>query len=185
MSAPSIEALTAKGSPNTPAQWANLRLLQKFLGDLPFEYTITSAYRTSAHNAAIGGSSTSQHPNGLAVDLVPQGLTNRELATWLWVNRNQYPELDQVIWYTSTNHVHIGICPPKAEGCVAGAPRKSFLAAGSEGSGYSSWSPSSEEIASISSRFPFGRPWPWLLIGAGVAAAATLGIGLYIFTRGR
>ena len=72
--------------------------------------------------------------NGLGMDLEPRGMTNEELATWLWANRASYPELDQVIWYTYKTHVHIGICPTGARNCESGAPRGRFYKARSEGS---------------------------------------------------
>ena len=34
-------------------------------------YSVTSGFRTVLHNTAVGGSETSRHRNGLAVDLVP------------------------------------------------------------------------------------------------------------------
>ena len=45
--------------------------------------TINSSYRSPALNAAVGGSSRSQHCNGQAVDFEIQGVSNKELADWV------------------------------------------------------------------------------------------------------
>lgn len=45
--------------------------------------TVTSGYRSPELNKAIGGSTTSDHCKGLAVDFEVPGLDNRELALWI------------------------------------------------------------------------------------------------------
>ena len=54
---------------------------------------INSGYRGPALNAAVGGSSKSQHCNGMAVDFEIDGLPNPELAKWVSENC----EFDQII----------------------------------------------------------------------------------------
>jgi hypothetical protein len=54
---------------------------------------INSGYRGPALNAAVGGSSKSQHCNGEAVDFEIDGLANPELAQWVADNC----EFDQII----------------------------------------------------------------------------------------
>ena len=54
---------------------------------------INSGYRGAALNAAVGGSSKSQHCNGEAVDFEIDGLANPELAKWVASNC----EFDQII----------------------------------------------------------------------------------------
>ena len=54
---------------------------------------INSGYRGAALNAAVGGSSKSQHCNGEAVDFEIDGLANPELAKWVSENC----EFDQII----------------------------------------------------------------------------------------
>lgn len=185
MGKPTLEALTTRGSPSDTNTLVNLNLLRKFLGAVPFQYAITSAYRSPSYNQSIGGSSTSQHPNGLAVDIVPNAMTNRELATWFWIHQHSYPELDQLIWYSSSRHLHIGICPPGGAGCLGGAPRKEFYSASSEGLGYNRWAPSQAEIAAVQAKFPQGRPLPWGWILGGLSLAIALGTGGYIWYRRR
>ena len=183
MRKPTLEALTTRGRPSDTDTLVNLNLLRKFLGAVPFQYAITSGYRSPEYNQSIGGSSTSQHPNGLAVDLVPNGMTNRELATWFWIHKDSYPELDQVIWYSTTRHLHIGICPPASSNCIGGAPRKDFYAASGEGLGYNRWAPTQAEVNSVNARFPQGKPLPWgWILGAG-ALTIVAGLGVYFYIR--
>jgi len=54
---------------------------------------INSGYRGPALNAAVGGSSKSQHCNGEAIDFEIDGLANPELARWV----SQNCEFDQII----------------------------------------------------------------------------------------
>ena len=191
----SLEDLTvsstarALGLDNRPASslhFDNLELTNKFLQSLPFGVTITSVYRSPVVNSAVGGSSTSQHMNGLGMDLVPQGMTNKELATWLWANRASYPELDQVIWYTNSAHVHIGICPAKATNCVSGAPRGDFYSANKESSSYTRWLPDDASITQVVSMYAQARPRRFLalkILAAGVGVAGLLGLIILIRRR--
>jgi hypothetical protein len=54
---------------------------------------ITSGYRSPALNEAIGGSSTSQHSKGEAVDLEVLGVSTAEVCEWIAANTN----FDQLI----------------------------------------------------------------------------------------
>lgn len=185
MGKPTLEALTTRGSPTDTNTIVNLELVRKFLGTVPFEYAITSAYRSPEYNRSIGGSSSSQHPNGLAVDIVPNAMTSRELATWFWIHKDSYPDLDQVIWYRNTRHLHIGICSGGASNCIGGAPRQDFYAASSEGLGYDRWAPTQAEVNSVNARFPQGKPLPWgWILGAG-ALTIVAGLGAYFYIRSR
>lgn len=166
----------------------NLELLSDFAARLPFQGTVTSGYRTPAVNAAVKGSSSSQHPNGLALDIVPHGMTNREAAQRLFEQRHLFPELDQVIWYLDTSHVHIGICPPGGIGCVSATPRGMFLSARKEGDTYTSWTPALvqaavEQVSNVATTASFQivqqhrrRPWvaPVALGSAGLLVAAVV-----------
>mgnify|MGYP003678895704 CR=1 FL=1 len=55
---------------------------------------VTSGYRSAELNAAIGGSSKSQHSKGEAADFEITGVVNYELAQWI---RDHIPEFDQLI----------------------------------------------------------------------------------------
>jgi hypothetical protein len=141
--------VTSQNKPNQPSteqHRAHLSMLSDFLAKIPYEVKVTSGYRTPEVNKGAGGSATSQHTNGLAADVVPQGLTNRQLATWLYKNKDLFPELDQVIWYETTSHMHVGICPPGAKNCPrSSGPRQEFMV--KTASGYKPWTPSSSELA--------------------------------------
>jgi zinc D-Ala-D-Ala carboxypeptidase len=179
LSSVTVTSTGISNSPATSAHSANLSLLSDFLGKLPFPFIVTSGYRSPAVNAAVGGSSTSQHPNGLAVDLSPTGMTNEEAAAWLYANKASFPELDQVIWYTNTTHVHIGICPPGATGCVSGAPRGQFLKTTKESSSvYLPWAPTAAQAASMAAQVAYQTPWTTYLKLYGLwlgVAGVTLG----------
>jgi zinc D-Ala-D-Ala carboxypeptidase len=54
---------------------------------------INSGYRSPALNKAVGGSKTSQHCNGQAVDMEIDGVPNKVLADWITENC----DFDQVI----------------------------------------------------------------------------------------
>ena len=71
--------------------------------------TITSGYRTPAHNAAVGGVSGSYHVKGMAADIAVQGVKSRDVA--------QYAEslkIGGIGWYEKSNFVHIDT----RSGCV-------------------------------------------------------------------
>lgn len=54
---------------------------------------INSGYRSPALNKAVGGSNTSQHSTGQAVDIEVPGKSNQEVAVWIRDNL----EFDQLI----------------------------------------------------------------------------------------
>jgi hypothetical protein len=187
-------ALTVSGAANsrgisnqpTSAQHkANLSLLSDFLAKIPFPVRVTSAYRSPEVNAAVGGSSSSQHPNGLGVDISPTTISNRDLATWFYKNINSFPELDQAIFYTQDSHIHLGICPPGATGCVNGAPRHDFRWATGEGGTYLPWGPTPAEMAKQALNLAVRNPLKiGLLVAAGVGSVALIG-GLFWVRRVR
>ena len=177
----------SRGLDNRPASslhYANLELTRKFLQDLPFDFTLTSVYRSPVVNSAVGGSSTSQHMNGLGIDLVPTGMTNKELATWLWANQASYPELDQVIWYRDKGHAHIGICPAKATNCVSGAPRADFYEAKNEGSTYTRWLPDNASLSQVVTMYAQSRPRVFMgakILALTLGAAGVVGLGVLLW----
>jgi putative chitinase len=94
------ETATRKRIDNTPnAQHAqNLKnVCEKILEPVRNHFgkpvRINSGYRGPALNAAVGGSSKSQHCNGEAVDFEIDGLPNPDLAKWVAENC----EFDQII----------------------------------------------------------------------------------------
>ena len=97
-----IVSPTAKklGIPNTPTQehienmkYVCEKILEPVRAHFGKPVTINSSYRSPAVNAKVGGSKTSQHCNGQAVDFEIQGVSNKALADWVGDNL----EFDQVI----------------------------------------------------------------------------------------
>lgn len=94
------ETATRKGIDNSPnpEHLANLmevckHILEPVRKHFNKPVQINSAYRGPKLNAAVGGSKTSQHCNGQAVDFEIDGLPNPELAKWVSENC----EFDQLI----------------------------------------------------------------------------------------
>lgn len=108
------DTATAGGLDNspTPAHLANLRvtalgmqMVRLVLGGRPI--TVTSAYRSPAVNARVGGTETSAHPMGYAVDFRAAGLSSYYAAKLL-VGKLPY---DQLIHEPSRRIVHISFDP--------------------------------------------------------------------------
>lgn len=57
-------------------------LLQKIRDHFGKPLTITSAYRTAAHNKAVGGATYSQHCYGMAADIRVQGVSVETVAAY-------------------------------------------------------------------------------------------------------
>lgn len=72
---------------------------------------ITSAWRSAARNAEIGGSATSQHMQGEAVDTVAWLVPIRTLAARVLasVRAGQAPAFGQIIFYPNEGHVHVSL----------------------------------------------------------------------------
>ena len=125
-----------KGIDNTPTQehLENLKVICEEVFDKVREYFgvplfISSGYRSAALNKAIGGSSTSDHNLGRALDLDQDGhgngVTNADVFKFIKDNL----EFDQLIWEFGTDKnpdwVHVGY--------REGANRKQILKAVREG----------------------------------------------------
>lgn len=90
----------AKGIDNTPTpeHLSNMKhVCEKILEPVRAYFKkpvqVNSSYRSPALNRAIGGSSTSQHVNGQAVDFEIPGISNKTVADWVSENL----EFDQII----------------------------------------------------------------------------------------
>ena len=102
-----IVSPTAKrlGLPNTPTAQhiENMRYCcEKILEPVRAKFgpvQVNSSYRAPAVNKAVGGSKTSQHVNGQAIDFEVPGVDNKKVADWVADNL----EFDQVIleFYTA------------------------------------------------------------------------------------
>jgi hypothetical protein len=69
---------------------------------------VTSWYRSPGVNAAVGGSKTSDHITGFAVDFRAVG---RDALACAKVIANSPLLFDQLIWYPSQNRLHISFAP--------------------------------------------------------------------------
>lgn len=101
----------ARGIKNDPgpAHLANLRRvaigLEWARSILGRPIRLTSGYRSPALNAAVGGSRTSDHANGLAADITVSGMSALEVARQLADSPMQF---DQLIYESDRNVVHLG-----------------------------------------------------------------------------
>lgn len=99
---PTAKRLGLSNTP-TPEHLANMKYVcEKILEPVRARFgpvTVNSSYRSPAVNKAVGGSKTSQHVNGEAVDFEVNGMSNKDLADWVADNL----EFDQVIleFYTA------------------------------------------------------------------------------------
>ena len=81
--------------------------------------TITSGYRTAAHNAAVGGAKSSQHLLGRAADIRVQGVSVEDVAAYAeslmpdWGGIGRYPK-DAAHPSRKTGWVHIDTRPNKS-----------------------------------------------------------------------
>ena len=136
---PTAKKLGLSNTP-TPEHIENMRYCcEKILEPVRAKFgpvTINSSYRAPAVNKAVGGSKTSQHVNGQAIDFEVKGVDNKTVADWVADNL----EFDQVIleFYTAgdknSGWVHASI---KKEG----GNRKQRLIAKKSKAGGTSYTP--------------------------------------------
>ena len=79
-------------------------LLQKIRDHFGAAVTINSAYRTPAHNKAVGGATGSQHVKGTAADIVVAGAAPLEVAQYA---EYLLPESGGIGVYQSFTHVDV------------------------------------------------------------------------------
>lgn len=121
------------GIDNVPDAYARnnlLQLTQNLLDPLRAALgkpiRVTSGYRSRELNAAIGGSKTSAHLNGLAVDVKVNDMTSQQLCDYILYNRDKESlEWDQLIWYAPERggHLHIGYALGRRRFQVLHAPK--------------------------------------------------------------
>lgn len=105
--------VTSTGLPNDLPLWARANVgdlvanvLDPLRRKLNKPIRITSGYRSPEVNAAVGGSKTSDHMTGRAVDLAVAGMSAREIAD---VIRGMNLPYDQLIVYSPDRggHLHV------------------------------------------------------------------------------
>jgi len=77
----------------------HLRLLQELREHFDSPVLISSAYRCPAHNIAVGGVTSSQHPKGLATDITVAGVSVKEV--WEYCDKI----FDGLGKYKNFNHI--------------------------------------------------------------------------------
>lgn len=92
-----------------------LNIIREFLG-IPL--IVNSGYRNKELNRKVKGVITSKHLEGLATDVVPKGMTTKEI--WEKLKNSKYSSMiDQCILYRNKGFVHIGF--------TDGIPRQQFF----------------------------------------------------------
>lgn len=93
-------------------QRLQLAILAQWLRDLAgTPGTITSASRSPAHNAKVGGTESSQHMRAEAIDIVFRLTPLRTLASRVLssIAAGDAPRFGQIIFYTDKGHVHLSL----------------------------------------------------------------------------
>ena len=111
------DKLGIDNEPETAQQRANLvwltdkiREMESLTADIVSPWPITSGYRNTVLNAAVGGESMSRHLSGLAVDV---GLSDPQKAMlYEAVVALKDPSLQQAIIYEWQNSLHFGFFGP-------------------------------------------------------------------------
>lgn len=86
------------------------RVLELVRAELDMPLVITSGWRSSQRNKAIGGAKFSDHPTGYAVDVMCPYLNASKLgACFLSAYKRKLVDYDQLIIYPK--HVHVSIAP--------------------------------------------------------------------------
>lgn len=99
-----------EGIDNTPDSFAEENIkyaasrLEKFREYLEVPFKINSWYRCEVLNDMVGGSETSAHKHGLAIDFVPLGMDVNEAYKKIIQSGKSY---DQLIQYPKNNFIHI------------------------------------------------------------------------------
>ena len=117
-----ILTVTRKGLANNPNQFelANMKLLAEKVFEPLREWVggpirINSFFRCKALNKAIGGSTTSQHCKGQAMDIDDGGCKKTNAEMYEWIKENL--DFDQMIWEfgddKNPNWVHVSYVSPE------------------------------------------------------------------------
>ena len=80
--------------------------VRSLLGNKPLR--VTSWYRSPELNSAVGGSKTSDHVTGYAVDFRATGMNAYQAARMIEASPLMF---DQLIWYPGEDRLHISFAP--------------------------------------------------------------------------
>lgn len=117
-----LESETAMtlGIENFPS-WSEVERMKKFASEVldvirshwGQSLLVSSGYRVPELNVAVGGSPTSDHQNGLAVDIKLPSWSKRKISELYHLvyelTEKGIVEIDQVIYYRSKKIIHIGV----------------------------------------------------------------------------
>jgi len=108
------EANTFRDNPFRPLWEHRLKMLadtlQKVRDELDMPIVVTSGWRSRQRNNAVGGSPTSDHPNGYCADVMCPYISAAKLASaFQSAKRRGLINYDQLIIYPK--HVHISVNP--------------------------------------------------------------------------
>lgn len=104
-----LEEMGGVGAPSSVQQALadTAQRMEAFRAIVGAPFKVTSGYRSAGHNADVGGSATSDHPNGRAVDGAFIGPTMFDV--WKKLDAATLPAFDQIIFYPfTTGHIHFG-----------------------------------------------------------------------------
>lgn len=118
-----------------PDQWRSSKLLElaalaQWLRDLAGSPgRVTSAFRSPARNAEVGGTETSQHKKGEAIDIVFPLASLRAIAEQVLAAKatGRAPPFGQLIFYADKGHIHASLA---TLGIRNGETRFSFVEGG-------------------------------------------------------
>ena len=79
------------------------------LRDVVGRIVITSSYRTLAHNTAIGGATTPQHPTAKAADFTVPGKSNAEVYCTILRLIPHVMDEGGLGWYGESGHIHYDV----------------------------------------------------------------------------
>jgi len=102
------------------------KLLDPLRGTIAEPIYILSGYRSANLNAAVKGSSTSQHMRGEAADIRVDGFDAKSLA--IFILSADLP-FDQMIWYSPERggHIHIALSEPKGGEVLYAPPGGGYI----------------------------------------------------------
>lgn len=90
-----------------------VEFLDVFRSDSGISIIITSSYRNPVHNVRVGGSSTSQHLYGTAIDITSRFFDSLVIAFKAYLKKYPACDLGQVIINHKKKYIHIALCSVK------------------------------------------------------------------------
>lgn len=86
-----------------------MEILDNFRDDSGISIIITSSYRSPDHNALVGGSSTSQHMCGTAIDFTSRFFDSLVIAFKAYLKKFPSHDIGQVIINHKKKYIHLAL----------------------------------------------------------------------------